>query len=208
MKTLTVTLAAAALAALGTPAFSQVTSVRIALVDLNRVFNEYYKTPVASAKLKETVESYNKEQEELVAQLRKQTDELTKLREDAEKPEYTEEVRTQKRKAVQEKLAESQKTERDITEYRRTHQDILRQQQDRMRQTILGEIRAVINEQAKTAGYTLVLDKSGNTINGVPAVVYSQDSMDITDEIIKTLNKNQPKTSEQPKPVEKKPETK
>jgi len=34
--------------------------------------------------------------------------------------------------------------------------------------------------------------------------LFSQDSLDITDEIIKTLNKNQTKSTETSKPVEKK----
>jgi Skp family chaperone for outer membrane proteins len=208
MKNIIVTLITAGIVALSTTAFPQVPSGRIVLVDLNRVFIEYYKTPIASAKLKETIESYNKEQEELRTQLRKGIDELTKLREEQEKTEYTPEVREQKKKAVQEKLAETQKAQRDLEEYQRSHQQILDQQRDRMRQTILGEIKDVISKEAKDAGYTLVFDKSGNTLNGIPTVVYSQDSMDITDDIIKNLNRNQPKTTGTPKPEQKKSETK
>ena len=208
MKNIIVTLITAGIVASSTTAFSQVSSGRIVLVDLNRVFIEYYKTPVASAKLKETIDSYNKEQEELRTQLRKGIDELTKLREEQEKTEYTPEVREQKKKAVQEKLAETQKAQRDLEEYQRSHQQILDQQRDRMRQTILGEIKDVVSKEAKDAGYTLVFDKSGNTLNGIPTVVYSQDSMDITDDIIKKLNKNQPKTTGTPKPEQKKSETK
>jgi len=208
MKNITVTFVTAGIVALSTTAFPQVPSGRIVLVDLNRVFIEYYKTPIASAKLKETIESYNKEQEELRTQLRKGIDELTKLREEQEKTEYTPEVREQKKKAVQEKLSETQKAQRDLEEYQHSHQQILDQQRDRMRQTILGEIKDVISKEAKDAGYTLVFDKSGNTLNGIPTVVYSQDSMDITDDIIKKLNKNQPKTTETPKPEQKKSETK
>jgi outer membrane protein len=181
-------------------AFSQA-SGRIATVDMNKLFNEYYKTPVASGKLKDTAESYNKEHEEMLAQYKKQVDELNKLREEQDKPEYTPEVREQKKKAVQEKLAETQKTQRDIEEYRNSHRQILEQQTQRMRSGILKEINEVISREARSAGYSLVLDKSGNTLNGVPSIIYSQDALDITDEIIKTLNKN--KTVESAKPEEK-----
>jgi outer membrane protein len=208
MKNITVALITVGIVALSATAFSQVSPGRIVTVDLNRIFAEYYKTPIATAKLKETVDAYNKEQEELLAQYRRQIDELNKLREEQEKSEYTAEVREQKRKAVQEKLAETQKTQRDLEEYKRSHQQILEQQQERMRQTILGEIKDIINKEAKDQGYMLVLDKSGNTFNRVPAVIYSQDSMEITDDIVKKLNRNQPKTAETPKPQEKKSETK
>jgi len=177
---------------------------RIVTVDLNKVFNDYYKTPIAQAKLKETVDSYTKEQDDMMANYKKAIDELNTLREEQEKSEYTAEVREQKRKAVAEKLAETQKLQRDIEEYRASHQKILQEQTQRMRQTILKEINDVISKEAQDQGYQLVLDKSGNTLNGVPAVVYSQDSMEITSDIIKILNKNQPKTTETPKPAEKK----
>jgi outer membrane protein len=176
----------------GLAAVAQVQSGRNVTVDLNKIFNEYYKTPIASGKLKDTADNYNKEHEEMLAQYRKQVDELNKLREEQDKPEYTAEVREQKKKAVQEKLAETQKTQRDIEEYRNSHRQILEQQTQRMRQGILKEINDVIGKEARDAGYTIVFDKSGNTLNGVPTIIYAQDALDITDDIIKILNKNRP----------------
>jgi len=186
---------------------------RTVTVDLNKVFNEYYKTPIASAKLKDTAEQYNKEHEEMLAQYRKQVDELSKLREEQDKTEYSQEVRDQKKKAFQEKLAETQKTQKDIEEFRNSHRQILDQQTQRMRQGILKEINEIIVKEARDAGYAFVFDKSGNSFNQVPVIVYSPDAADITDEIVKILNKNKPadlpKTDEKKsdKPVDKKSET-
>lgn len=187
--------------ALGATAHAQTGAGRIVTVDLNKVFNEYYKTPTASGKLKETAEGFNKEHEEMVADYKKAVEELSKLRDEQDKPEYTAEVREQKKKAVQEKLAETSKKQRDIDEYRRSHQKILEDQTQRMRQNILKEINEVIQKESRDAGYLLVLDKSGNTLNGVPPIVYSQDQLDITDDIVKILNKNRPKDAEAPKPT-------
>jgi len=175
-----------------TIALAQSQPGRSVTVDLNKVFNEYYKTPIASAKLKDTAEQYNKEHEEMLAQYRKQVDELNKLREEQEKTEFTQEVRDQKKKAFQEKLAETQKTQRDIEEFRASHRQILDQQTQRMRQGILKEITDVIVKESRDAGYAFVFDKSGNTLNGTPTVVYSQEAADITDDIIRILNKNKP----------------
>ena len=190
--------------ALALSASAQGPAARIATIDLNKVFNDYYKTPMAQGKLKETVDSFTKEQDEMMTNYKKGIDELNKLREEQEKSEYTAEVREQKRKAVAEKLAETQKLQRDIEDYRTSHQKILQEQTQRMRQTILKEINEVVAKEARDQGYQLVLDKSGNTLNGVPTVIFSQDPLEITDEIVKVLNKNQPKTTEAPKPVEKK----
>ncbi len=196
--------------ALGTNARAQTQGGRIVTVDLNKIFNEYYKTPTASGKLKETAEGFNKEHEEMVADYKKAVEDLNKLRDEQDKPEYTAEVREQKKKAVQEKLAETSKKQRDIEEYRRSHQKILEDQTTRMRQNILKEINDVVQKESRDAGYLLVLDKSGNTLNGVPPIVYSQEQLDITDDIVKILNKNRPKDAEAPKPAatEKKDEKK
>lgn len=189
-------------------ASAQGPSGRTVTIDLNKVFNDYYKTPIATAKLKDTVDSYKKEHDDMLAGYKKQIDELNKLREEQDKSEYTAEVREQKRKAVAEKLADTQKLQRDIEEYDTSHQKILQEQTQRMRQTIVKEISDIVAKEAQNQGYQLVLDKSGNTLNGVPALVFSQDNLEITGDIVKILNKNQPKTTEAPKPVEKKDEKK
>ncbi len=193
---------------LGLTASAQVPAGRIVTIDLNKVFNDYYKTPIASAKLKETADSFNKEHDDMMAGYKKEIDELNKLRDDQDKPEYTTEVREQKRKAVADKLTETQKMQRDIDDYRTSHRKILEEQTQRMRQTILKEIQDVVDKEARDAGYLLVLDKSGNTLNGVPAVVFSQDPLEITDDIVKILNKNQPKGAEAPKQTDSKGSTK
>ena len=163
---------------------------RIVTVDMQKIFDAYHKTPVARGKLEETRDQFTKELQAKQEELKAQVDELNKLREEQDRPEYTAEVREQKRKALNDKLAEMQKFQRDVEEYRRSHQKILEEQSLRMRQGILKEITDVVQQEAKDAGYQLVLDKSGNTLNGMPALVFAQDSIDITADIIKILNKN------------------
>ncbi len=182
-----------------TTTFAQTTG-RIVTIDMQKIFDQYYKTPTARAKLEETRDQFTKELQVKQDDLKKQVDELNKLREDQDRPEYTAEVREQKRKAMTDKLGDMQKMQRDLEEYRRSHQKILEEQSLRMRQGILKEITDVVLKEAKDAGYLLVLDKSGNTLNGLPSVVFSQDSLEITQDIIKILNKNQPVSGEAPKP--------
>ena len=206
MKNIITAAVAVALLALAATTQAQVSGGRIVTVDLNRVFSEYYKTIASTAKLKETAETYNKEQDDMLASFRKLSDDLAKLQEDQEKPEYTDEVRAQKRKLVREKLDEIKVKEQDIQNYRRSHADILQQQQERMRQGIIKEIQEVIAKEARDLGYLYVLDKSGTTFNRVPTIIYSQDSLDITEDIVKVLNKNAPKPApEAPKTDKKEP---
>ena len=189
-------------------ASAQTPAGRIVTIDFNKVFNDYNKTPMASAKLKETADSFNKEHDDMMANYKKEIDELNKLRDDQDKPEYTAEVREQKRKAVADKLTGAQKLQRDIEEYRTSHRKILEEQTQRMRQSILKEVQDVVEKEARDAGYLLVVDKSGNTLNGVPAIVFSQASLEITGDITKILNKNQPAGGAAPTPTDSKGSTK
>jgi outer membrane protein len=53
------------------------------------------------------------------------------------------------------------------------------------RAKILDEVKPIINEYAKEVGITVILEKN--------AVVMSADEMDMTEQVIKILNKNLPK---------------
>jgi hypothetical protein len=59
-----------------------------------------------------------------------------------------------------------------------------------MRKDIIDEIMKIVNEQIKTAGYDVVLDKSGMSMGQVPVVIYSKAELDFSKSIIETLNKD------------------
>ena len=180
--------------ALATTAWAEGLSGRIVTVDLNRLFNEYYKTPIELKKLQEIRESNSNDESAMLTEYRKLTDELVKLRDESEKPEYTTEVKDQKRKAMADKLAQIQKSQQDIEEFRRTRLKAYDDQRGLRQANILKDINDTINKIATDAGYMMVLDKSGMTANGMPSILFSQNAMDVTDEVLKVLNKNAPKT--------------
>lgn len=167
-------------------------SLKFGLVDLNRVFEEYYKTPIKRAELETTKNSYQKEMDTMVADLQKRQEELAKLRDDMDRPEYSAEVRDQKRKELQEQLATFKKRDNDLQDYRRTHLRILETRTQDMRMELLKEITEVIKKIAAEGEYTFVLDKSGNSMNLVPVILYARDGFDITEQIITLLNKDKP----------------
>jgi outer membrane protein len=183
--------------ALATTTWAEGPSGRIVMVDLNRLFNEYYKTPIELKKLRDIRESSSNEESAMIADYRKLSDELVKLRDESEKPEYAAEVKEQKRKALADKLTQIQKSQQDIEEFRRTRAKAYDEQRTLRQGNILKEMTDAIQKIARDAGYMMVLDKSGVTANGVPSVLFSQNAMDVTDDVLKVLNKNAPKTEPQ-----------
>ena len=54
------------------------------------------------------------------------------------------------------------------------------------------EIRDTIQTYARNQMYSAVLDVSGQTLNGIETVLYTEPRMDITGEIIDVLNRGRP----------------
>src|SRR5205807_761019 len=94
-----------------------------------------------------------------------------------------------KAKERDDKISNIKNMEREITEFRQTRERQLQEQALRMREGIVKEITDVVMDKVKTGNLDLVFDKSGNSLNGVPVLMYSRDSVDFTNDVITVLNK-------------------
>ena len=164
--------------------------IKIVSVDMSKVFSEYYKTKKAEVELKDRATAYDKEIREHAAELKKMEEDGKKLQEDANNPALAEDKRREKQKAMESKLTEYRLLTQQLQDMAVSRKRELGEQQNRVRGTIVDEIVKVIQEKAKREGYTMVIDKSGLTLSGVSPFVYVVDSLDITEEIVKTLNAN------------------
>ena len=161
--------------------------LKIATVDLDKVFTAHPKTQAAEAELKKSEEGVQEEMDQIVAEGRGLQEAVAKLREAAKNPLLTEEARLQKRDEAEEKLTELQEFE---LRARRTQETKLKQMREKVlksRQAIVDELMAAVNHFAEAGGYDLVLDKSGMTMNAVPMVAFSNPALDVTDKLIEYL---------------------
>ena len=176
--------------------------LKIAVIDMNRVFQEYNKTKINEAKLKKQADIYKEYSNQLAQSLNKLRQEFVKLRDDSQNMVYTAAERENRRLNAQEKYRQTAAKEAELREYNRERQKQLRDEYEKLRSSILQDISNVVTEKCLAEGYGLVLDKSGRTLNNIPFVVYSSKMLDITDSVIKTLNMGQNKPA--PEPVVKK----
>jgi Skp family chaperone for outer membrane proteins len=176
--------------------------LKIAVIDMNRVFQEYNKTKINEAKLKKQADIYKEYSTQLAQSLNKLRQEFIKLRDDSQNMVYTAAERENRRLNAQEKYRQTAAKEAELREYNRERQKQLRDEYEKLRSSILQDISNVVTEKCLAEGYGLVLDKSGRTLNNIPFVVYSSKMLDITDSVIKTLNMGQNKPA--PEPVVKK----
>ena len=172
--------------------------LKIAVIDMNRVFQEYNKTRVNEAKLKKQAEIFKEYSTQLAQSLAKLRQEFIKLRDDSQNMVYSAAERENRRMNAQEKYRQAAAKEQELREYNRERQAQLRDEYEKLRNSILEDISKVVEAKCLAEGYGLVLDKSGRTLNNIPLVVYSSKMLDITDSVIQTLNLGQNRPDPQP----------
>ncbi len=184
-----------AISTLGLIAVPDASAQKMGTVDMNKVFNSYYKTKDAEAKINEARASAKTELDQRMESYKKTIDGINKLNEEMQKPELSKEMKEGKAKARDEKIGESKSLEREINEFRGTRERQLQEQAVRMRNGIVEEITKVVQDLVKNRGYEMVFDKSGSSLNGVPFLLHSREDMEFSDSIIEQLNKDKPKDS-------------
>src|SRR4051794_29292770 len=168
-------------------AFSQ--GMKIGTVDMNRAFKEYNKTKDAEAKINEAKNAAKKEYDDRAESYKKALDEINKLNQQLEAPALSADAKAAKAKERDEKIANIKNMEREINEFRQTRERQLQEQALRMREGIVKEITDVVMERVKANNLDLVFDKSGMSLNGVPLLMYSRDTIEFTNDIVTALNK-------------------
>jgi len=180
------------------PAFGQ---GKVAIVDLRKVFDEYYKTKAADAQLKDQAADLAKESKAYMEQYQKSSDDYKKLLDEANNQAVSQDEREKRKKAAEGKLVEIKELETTIRQFENTARTTLEEKKRQMREKILGAIRDIINAEAKATGYSLVIDVAAESVNQTPVVMYNNGDNDITGAVLKELNASAPiiPKSEEPK---------
>jgi outer membrane protein len=185
------------LAALAAAALSHATPVsaqemKIGIVDMKRVFQEYYKTKDAEKKVNEDKSKAKKELDERSAKYRDLITKWNEIEKVLKDKLVNEELKAQKTKEATEVTSEARALERDMEEFRRRRETQLQEQVVRMRKGLLEDIKSRVEEKAKRDNYDLVFDKSGMSPSGVPFLLHSKDAVDFSTDVITDLNKGAP----------------
>ena len=131
--TLTLPLVIAALCFSAFSSASAQTTVKIGTVDMKKVFENYYKTKDAEARINEARNAAKKELEDRMDTYKKGTEEVQKLNEEIGRKELSDSAKAEKSKTRDEKIAELKTMEREIREFQTTREKQLQEQSVRMR---------------------------------------------------------------------------
>jgi outer membrane protein len=183
--------ALAAFAALALGAHAQ-PAVKILVVDMAKLYDTHYKTLEQNAKIQaddqkaqEEVEKMNKEGNTLV-------EEYKTLNEQSNNPALSAEAKGKAQNDAQRKLEAIQTKQREVQTFIQNTRNSLGQRLNTFRSLMLEEISKIAADVAKRKGATLLFDKAGPTAIGISNVIFADPGFDITDDVMKEINKDRP----------------
>jgi outer membrane protein len=153
------------------PALADDAAVKVATVDMQKSLQTVESGKKAKAQLEKDFNARKKELQNEEAAIKKMGEEFQK-----QAAVMNEDARGKKQGEIQQRIMKFQETTA------RSQQEI-QQKERELTQPIIGKLRSVIAELAKSKGYTIVLEKNENT------VLYSQDKDDLTEQVIAAFNK-------------------
>ena len=168
---------------------------KMAVVDLKKVFDNYWRTKVADTQLKESAGDLDKLRKGMIDDYTKANDEFKKMIEGVNDPAISADEKEKRRKEAEKKQTDIREQENSIRTFDNNSRQGILEKQKRMRDSVLRDIRGVVEEKSKAAGYTLVFDTAAESVNQTPVVIYTSMTGgpdDLTDGVLKQLNQNAP----------------
>jgi len=154
------------------------------VVDMSKVFETHYKTEAAYAKFNDFGQKVQEQLDSVSKKIQESATQYQELVEQSRNTVLKPEARTQAEADAQTKGEEIQRMQAEAQNFKNQNQDKIQKLIKAHRDGLLEEITLVVKNMAKAKGATLVLDKAVS--------VYCDDSYDMTDEVIKEVNKDRP----------------
>lgn len=170
-------------------------NLKVATVDLQELFKKYHKTAGEQEELKGYQERVIKDDRARAEEIKVLTEQLEKLRKDLDDPSVND---TKKQAIFKDWQAQQEKAvamDRERREFGQRRTQAINEHMVRRMKLVLGEIRVIVEDYAKSDGFDIVMDKSGASAVQIPVLLYHKDSTDITAQVLKVLNKNAPAAS-------------
>ena len=191
-------IAAALMLALGLTAGLHAAEVKIAVIDMQKAFEEYEKTRTIEIKLNQQMEVYREYSSQLQQQYQNLRKQYESARDDSQNIAFSGAERENKRLKAQQLYESLKLKEQEMTSYQESRKEQLREMYSKLRGEVVEEIRKVVHNKAVLEGYTIVLDKSGESLNDIGFVIYFQPNLDITESVIQDLNRGYRKNAKDP----------
>lgn len=176
----------------------QAPKLKVATVDIQKLFKEYYRTNEEQQKFNTIANRIQKEGTERLAVIQKLEEELRVTQKKIEDPTLSDEAKFKESRNVQLKLDELKAMIHEHKQFMDRRLRTLKLKEATSKASILKEIHKHVRDYSKIKGFDFVVDKSGISSNQVSILLYTKDASDITAAILRELNKETAKDSTLP----------
>ncbi len=160
---------------------------KVASVNMEKLFNGYWKYKQSTTILDDRTASHLKDLKAMAADLEKAETAYKQLLEQANDPLISADERTKRKSAAADKSKEVNNQKVAIDQYRTQAQTSLTELKSRLNNNLLSEIQKAVGTKAKVGGYSAVLNTAATEL-----VVYADPANDITESVLKELNAGAP----------------
>jgi len=181
---------AALLLAISAPAaFAQ---GKIGVVDLRIVFEGYFKTKLADAKIKESAGELDTQRESMVAAFTADEAAYKKADELAKDLSVSPDEAGRRKDEAARLLRGLQDKQKEVQAWERSAKASIEEQQTRMRARVLEEIQSEVSAIAKAGNYFMILNKDAADVNQTKVLLYYNGENEITKQVLSNLNAGAP----------------
>lgn len=167
--------------------------LKIATVDMERLFNEYHKTSSVQRDINIERARIQKDNNLRLKDIRDIDDSLQKIREQLKDTELGDKKRQDLRQEAGDLSQDGIHKERERSEFLERRNRTLSEKMTKQMRAILVTIQRVVSDRAKAGNYDYIFDQSGNSNQGIPFVLHARDTTDLTDSLLEEINQDAPK---------------
>ncbi|MBC2596182.1 OmpH family outer membrane protein [Ruficoccus amylovorans] len=164
----------------------------VVTVNMGELYQNYWKAQEADQKFQSSVENAQQEIQAMIEEGMGLANEMQELQSKMNNPALTETAREKFTAEAQQKAQSIREKEAEVNRYRQQTEQTLQQRRQSIVQLHISEIREEVIKIAKEKGADLVLNSAGM------AVVYFDESFDITQEVLAKLNADKGSASATP----------
>ncbi len=171
---------------------------KIFVVDMAKLYDAHYKTEEQNSKLKADQQKAEDELQKLNTEGNTLVKDFNELKEQVNNPALSADAKAKAQQDLEAKGQEIQRKQNEVNAFRANTQRSLQQRINNFKQFLLEEISKIAVDIAKKKGATLLIDKSGPTLIGLPSLLYFDPAYDITADVTKEIDKDRPAGSAAP----------
>lgn len=179
--------------ALSTLALTLNAQIKITTVSIAKCLENYYLTSDVNEKIRSTIETLQTEAQSRQEALRVESEPIqAKVAEIRENPGLSDTAKQEQMAALAPEIQAFRAKEAEFQEWAQQSQQEAEASSASRNKNLIEDIKRVVIAVGLRDGSQLVLDTSDVLANGLPPVLYSDPSIDITNKVINELNKDQP----------------